>query len=134
MMIWNLWLTSVKSLSKNYQVKQVKMRGTNGICSACGKSFTVGRANIIVDGRAFSRSLVSRCVDCETGWLNGVAVVCANCGGLILPNSHVGVLKGVNGASLICHTTYECSPPGGAFYGFWGDGRLVSSFEKIEQC
>ena len=62
------------------------------------------------------------------------STICVNCGGIIAPNTQVGVIQGPNGTSLICHTTYECSPPGGSHYGFWGDGVLVSAFRKIEQC
>lgn len=60
--------------------------------------------------------------------------ICGNCGGRIPPNSPVSVLVGAGDERIILHSTYECSPPGGAFYGFWGEGELVSSFERIEQC
>lgn len=63
-----------------------------------------------------------------------LSATCANCGGPIPPNTQVAVMIGQGGQRLVCHAEYNCSPPGGAFYGFWGEGRLVSTYEKIEQC
>lgn len=60
--------------------------------------------------------------------------VCFNCGELIYPDTQVGVMMGENGERLYCHTTFECSPAGNTFYGYWGEGELVSSFENVEQC
>ncbi len=62
------------------------------------------------------------------------SALCANCGEEIGPNSHVGVMIGRKGERLICHTSLECSPAGNTCYGFWGEGRLVSLFENVEQC
>jgi hypothetical protein len=71
----------------------------------------------------------------QAGQITEGGTVCANCGEPIPPNSQVVVLKkNRDGSFMVCHTTYDCSPPGGAFYGFWGEGKLVSSFDKIEQC
>lgn len=58
---------------------------------------------------------------------------CANCGKSIEPNSQVSVIDSPNGA-LICHSSYFCSPAGNSRYGFWGDGKLVSVFDDVEQC
>lgn len=62
------------------------------------------------------------------------STICANCGGIILPGEQVGVMQTGGAEPVICHTTLECSPAGNTHYGIWGNGRLLSSFDDIEQC
>lgn len=60
---------------------------------------------------------------------------CAYCGGVISPGDQVGVLPTAPGEPVqVCHTRYDCSPPGNTRYGVWGEGELRSSFMGIEQC
>jgi hypothetical protein len=60
-------------------------------------------------------------------------VECGNCGKPIPPNGQVSVVESADG-TIICHSTYLCSPAGNARYGFWGKGKLDSVFGSIEQC
>jgi len=60
-------------------------------------------------------------------------VECGNCGKPIEPNSQVSVMES-GGGTVICHSSYFCSPAGSARYGYWGEGKLESVFRKIEQC
>ncbi len=103
-------------------------------CMGCQARFVAGPCQIEIGEEIVDRQLAELCADCEAKRLEANCAVCVNCGKLIPPNSQVGVIPGSNGESLICHTTYECSPPGGSHYGFWGEGKLESSFRKIEQC
>ena len=61
------------------------------------------------------------------------SVLCGNCGKPIPPNTTVSVIPNGNNP-IICHAEYSCSTAGNARYGYWGEGKLDSRFEKIEQC
>lgn len=80
------------------------------------------------------RKLDIRCAECEADDLLANGISCANCGGFIFPDSQVGVISNQGEDLQVCHTTYECSPAGGTFYGYWGRGKLVSSHTTVEQC
>ena len=60
-------------------------------------------------------------------------VECGNCGKPIEPNCQVSVIESGDG-TIICHSSYFCSPAGSAHYGYWGEGKLESVFGEIEQC
>jgi hypothetical protein len=103
-------------------------------CKNCKISFTPGEVNFAIEGVQTKWDLRDRCMTCEEKWILKNGTHCENCRGFIYPNSQVGVMIGQSGSRLVCHTTYECSPAGGTFYGFWGEGGLDSSFELVEQC
>ena len=103
-------------------------------CQSCKAPFAPGGAQVKWKGRMQRIELLELCLRCEEERMERLGGVCANCGGLIPPNSQVAVLAGPGGGSVIAHSTYDCFPPGGAYYGYWGEGRLVSCFDKIEQC
>lgn len=65
--------------------------------------------------------------------LPGGGVECGNCGKPIERNSQVSVMESGDG-TVICHSSYFCSPAGSARYGYWGEGKLESVFGDIEQC
>ncbi len=103
-------------------------------CELCSLDFTPGFEGLRIKGELYEIELTGRCSKCAKVWLEKYSSVCMNCGKLVLPNTQVGVIIGANGVRNVCHVSYGCSPPGGAFYGFWGEGELMSSFEWIEQC
>ncbi len=103
------------------------------ICKTCGARFCPCPANMEINGKECETTLATLCSGCESENIGSLYAVCGNCGGPIFPGSHVAAPPGIAGEPVIFHTTYECSPPGGTFYGYWGDGKLVSSFNKIEQ-
>ena len=65
--------------------------------------------------------------------LSDGSVECGNCGKPIEPNQQVSVIETDDGI-VICHSSYFCSPAGSARYGYWGEGKLESLFDQIEQC
>jgi len=73
------------------------------------------------------------CVNCLESICEQYYTVCANCGEAIPPYSQVGVLKGNDGAKEFVHMTTSCLTVGGAFYGYWGKGKL-HNFVEIEAC
>jgi len=72
-------------------------------------------------------------IDVMSKVLPGGGVECGNCGKPIEPNSQVSVIETGEG-TIICHSSYFCSPAGSARYGYWGKGKLESVFGDIEQC
>ncbi|MDH5638829.1 MAG: hypothetical protein OEZ04_10080 [Nitrospinota bacterium] len=103
-------------------------------CADCAKAFGPGEAQILWRGRSVKTELAIRCLPCEEARLEKLGAACANCGGPIFPHTQVSVMVGLGGARQVAHSTFECSPAGGAFYGYWGEGKLESSYERIEQC
>lgn len=73
------------------------------------------------------------CKNCLLSLCDDYSVVCENCRGLIPPYSQVGVLKRDGGGKQFVHMNTTCSTVGGAFYGYWGKGKL-HEFIEIEAC
>jgi len=103
-------------------------------CVECGQTFHPGEGEVQWKEGRVATFLEKRCALCEGERLEKLGAPCANCGGPIFPQSQVSVLLGPDGQRQVAHSTFECSPAGGAFYGYWGEGELVASFERIEQC
>lgn len=106
----------------------------NFTCDYCSARSAKGKSILNINGENIEVVLEKLCPSCETGRIVKLGAMCSNCGGIILPNTQVGVMAVGCGEKLVCHTTYECSPAGGTFYGYWGEGKLLSSFESVEQC
>jgi hypothetical protein len=104
-------------------------------CEACGRAFDPAEHAATYD----SPFLMLRvCPTCIEAYVRRHGTRCANCGGPIPPHSQVAVYHsdegGSDGAALVGHTTVACNPAGNSFYGYWGKGRLASTFRNIEMC
>ncbi len=103
-------------------------------CIECAATFEPGTATLTVGDESVDHLLTNRCAPCETDRATRFGGRCDNCGGLIPPGTQVGVTPTSDGGVRLFHTTFDCSPAGNTFYGVWGDGKLASSFNKVEQC
>ena len=73
------------------------------------------------------------CAGCLIKTCKQCCTICVNCGGIILPYSQIGVLKGNDGERRFVHMTTSCLTVGSAFHGYWGKGKLLD-FVEIEAC
>ena len=110
--------------------------GQHGValsCSNCGEKVETLPTVTSFQGQETYLFHPVVCVGCLIKACEQYSTVCANCGDIILPYSHVGVLKGDNGGNSVVHMTTTCLTVGSAFHGFWGKGQLLD-FMEIEAC
>jgi hypothetical protein len=104
-------------------------------CDACGRAFDPGDHGATYDSPFLMLRVCPACID---AYVVDYGTRCANCGGPIAPHSQVAVYDPGNGGSgegaLVGHATVACNPAGNSFYGYWGKGRLTSTFRNIEMC
>jgi hypothetical protein len=104
-------------------------------CIVCKRTFSPETVEVAVGQETVARELADRCVTCEADYIESTLPGAFTATKVIPPYSQVGVIpRGAVESPLVCHTTFECSPPGNTFYGYWGEGKVVSSHDKVEQC
>ena len=103
-------------------------------CAGCLTPFVPGGASVMVGTSVVEVFLDHHCIECMVKRIVQLGTVCENCSEPIPPNSSISAVPKGGGGYLIFHSTFECSPPGGAYYGYWGEGELLSVYNRVEQC